>query len=122
VVGGSPISARGRRTTMTWADRPAKPESSGSSAYSTALVVFTLQQANLACTDPQLERAKQWLRSHQNRETGAWLTPSMNKQYPQDSMQIGFMSDAATSFAVLALLDPGRCALSNAAIRIPTIQ
>jgi len=63
-----------------WADRPAKPESSGSSAYSTALVVFTLHQADLACADPQLERAKQWLRSHQNHEAGAWLTPSMNKQ------------------------------------------
>lgn len=92
-----------------WTDRPSKPESTGSSAYGTALVVFTLQQAGTACSDPRLERAKEWLRSHQNPQTGAWSSSSMNKPYPQDSMQIGFMNDAATSFAVLALLDPGAC-------------
>ena len=96
-----------------WADRPSKPESAGSSAYSTALVVFTLQQANLACSDSRLDRAKGWLKSHQNPETGAWFTPSMNKQYPEKAMQTGFMSDAASSFAVLALLDDGKCGTFN---------
>jgi squalene-hopene/tetraprenyl-beta-curcumene cyclase len=103
--GGWPIAALG-----PWTDRPSKPESTGSNAYGTALVVFTLQQAGVACSDAKLERAKAWLRSHQNPQTGAWPSLSMNKQYRQDSLQIGFMDDAATSFAVLALLDRGGCA------------
>jgi squalene-hopene/tetraprenyl-beta-curcumene cyclase len=102
--GGWPIPALG-----PWTERPSKPESIGSNAYGTGLVVFALQQAGAACNDPRLERAKAWLRSRQNPQTGAWPSPSMNKQYPQTSLQIGFMDDAATSFAVLALLDPGGC-------------
>jgi squalene-hopene/tetraprenyl-beta-curcumene cyclase len=102
--GGWPIAALG-----PWSDRPSKPESSGSSAYATALVLFTFQQAGEGCSDPRLQRGKEWLRSRQDQQTGAWLTSSMNKHYPQDSMQVGFMNDAASSFAVLALLDPGAC-------------
>src|SRR5262249_5522113 len=90
-----------------------KPESTGSTAYATALVVFTLEQAGAGCNDPRLARAKEWLRSHQDRQTGAWSSPSMNKPYPQDSLQVGFMNDAATSFAALALLDPGACTLPS---------
>jgi len=102
--GGWPIAALG-----SWTDRQAKPESTGSNAYGTALVSFTLQQAGVACNDPRLERAKGWLKSHQDPQTGAWSAPSMNKQFPKTSIQVGFMDDAATGFAVLALLDPGGC-------------
>jgi squalene-hopene/tetraprenyl-beta-curcumene cyclase len=102
--GGWPIAALG-----PWSERRSRPDSTGSNAYGTALVVFTLQQAGVACRDPRLERAKAWLKSRQNSQTGAWSSPSMNKQYPQASLQVGFMDDAATSFAVLALLDRGEC-------------
>lgn len=33
----------------------------------------------------------------------------MNKMYPAGSMQSKFMDDAATGFAVMALLDRGGC-------------
>ena len=55
----------------------------------------------------RLRRALAWLRSHQDPLTGAWPAPSMNKRYEPGSMPLLFMRDAATSFAVLALLDAG---------------
>jgi len=36
--------------------------------------------------------------------SGAWSAVSMNKEFPAGSQQAKFMSDAATGFAVLALL------------------
>jgi hypothetical protein len=50
-----------------------------------------------------MAKALAWLRGNQNRETGTWPAISMNKVYPSGSMQAGFMQDAATAFAVLAL-------------------
>ena len=41
---------------------------------------------------------------HQDRQFGFWAAVSMNKRYELDSMQIRFTQDAATAFAVLALL------------------
>jgi len=94
-----------------WQARPAKPDTQGaSSAYATALITFALQQAGAGCSDPRSERARKWLKAHQSAETGAWSSPSMNKKFPEGSMQIRFMDDAATGFAVMALLDQGRCA------------
>jgi hypothetical protein len=45
-----------------------------------------------------------WLGARQDAATGAWLSTSMNKQFPADSMMIHFMTDAATAYAALALL------------------
>lgn len=96
-----------------WMKHPAKPVTKGSDAYATALVTFTLQQAGAGCSDPRLDRSRNWLRAHQNPRTGAWSSSSMNKTYPPDSMQAGFMDDAASAFAVLALLDRGACTTHN---------
>ncbi len=49
-------------------------------------------------------KALNWLKAHQDSRDGAWGTSSLNKQYETGSMQIDFMRDAATGFAVLALL------------------
>jgi len=98
-----------------WAERPAKPEPAGSDGYATGLVVFALGQAGVGCKDARLERAREWLRSHQDPDNGAWSLRSMNKQYALGSMQASFMNDAATSYAALALLDPGRCKSSSLA-------
>ena len=86
-------------------DHPDAPPSVGSNAYATAFTAFALERAGMARSDDRLERALAWLRSHQNQQTGAWEAMSMNRKYPADSMEIRFMQDAATGYAVLALLD-----------------
>jgi hypothetical protein len=55
-----------------------------------------------------MARALAWLKSHQDRQTGAWKADSLNKRYPADSMQSLFMQDAATAFASLALIEAGQ--------------
>jgi len=85
-------------------EHPQAPPSTGSNAYATALVAFVLEQAGIPSSDTRLERALAWLRSHQDPQGGYWDAPSMNHVYPPDSMPRLFMRDAATAYAVLALL------------------
>ena len=47
-----------------------------------------------------------WLRAHQDRETGSWAAESMNHPHDRGSIPEFFMRDAATGFATLALLAP----------------
>jgi squalene-hopene/tetraprenyl-beta-curcumene cyclase len=86
-------------------DHPNAPPPQGSNAYATAFTAFVLERAGVAKSDARLEHALAWLRSHQNPETGAWEALSFNKKYEPGSMQIQFMQDAATGYAVMALLD-----------------
>jgi squalene-hopene/tetraprenyl-beta-curcumene cyclase len=86
---------------------PNAPPSEGSNAYATAIAAFTLQQSGVPRSIPAMQRALEWLRTHQDPKTGSWPASSMNKRYEPGSMQVQFMSDAATGFAVLALL-PGQ--------------
>lgn len=83
----------------------APPAISGSSAYPTAFTAMVLLRAGTPASDPKLARALAWLRTHQDREHGYWEGVSMNKQYEPDSLEIGFMRDAATGWASLVLLD-----------------
>ncbi|MGI8741311.1 MAG: hypothetical protein ACR2NN_01840 [Bryobacteraceae bacterium] len=87
-----------------WKKQPAAASATGSNSYPTAFVAFVLEKAGVACTDKRLGRALDWLRSHQDPERGYWSAESMNKVFEPGSMQAGFMRDAATSFAALALL------------------
>jgi len=91
-----------------WMDHPNATPSEGSNSYATGFVAYVLQKAGVPRANPRLVRALAWLKSHQDRESGAWPAMSMNKQYPEGSMQIGFMQDAATSFAALALIEAGQ--------------
>jgi squalene-hopene/tetraprenyl-beta-curcumene cyclase len=97
--GGWPVAALG-----PW---KRASRSSGSDAYATGFVTYILlidhNRAN-----KQLDRALNWLKSHQNREYGFWTSSSMNKDYPADSMMAKFMQDAATGFAAMALLEAER--------------
>jgi squalene-hopene/tetraprenyl-beta-curcumene cyclase len=79
------------------------PAVSGGNAYATALAAFVLERAGARRKDAHVAQALQWLRAHQDRKSGYWDAVSMNKRYEEGSMQQGFMRDAATSFAVLAL-------------------
>jgi squalene-hopene/tetraprenyl-beta-curcumene cyclase len=75
----------------------------GTNAYATALAAFVLGRAE--GSSPKLTKALSWLRSHQDREGGYWSAQSMNHVYPEGSMESKFMTDAATAYAVLALVD-----------------
>jgi hypothetical protein len=77
--------------------------------YATGIVVLVLEETT--ASDQQL-RARagkpialgiQWLKASQDKTTGAWPAWSLNKNRDPDSNTGKFMSDAATSYAVLAL-------------------
>lgn len=90
-----------------WAKHTAAPPENGSNSYATAMTALALEQAGVSGDNPALARALDWLRSHQDPQTGAWPAQSMNKKYPADSMQLHFMQDAATGYASLALIESG---------------
>ena len=83
-----------------WVQHEKAPPVAGSNAYATAFTSAALQRAGVS--DPRLQRALDWLKSHQDPK-GYWDAVSMNKSYPADSMMAGFMRDAATAYAALAL-------------------
>jgi squalene-hopene/tetraprenyl-beta-curcumene cyclase len=91
-----------------WMAHADAPPSSGSNAYATAFTTFALLRGGVTASDPKLAKALTWLQSHQDPSTGAWAAVSMNKRYPEGSMESRFMQDAATAFASLALIDANR--------------
>lgn len=91
-----------------WMAHPDAPPTSGSHAYATAFATYMILRGGVPATDPRLQKALDWLASHQDPKTGAWAATSMNKRYPEGSMESGFMQDAATAFAALALIEAGR--------------
>ena len=87
-----------------WKDHPEAPPQPGSNAYATALVALSVQEYGISREDPRLVKALNWLKSHQNPQDGSWAAASLNKRHKAGSIQTDFMRDAATGFAVLALL------------------
>jgi hypothetical protein len=83
-----------------WAKHENAPPTAGTSAYATAFAAAALQRAGVS--GPKLNRALDWLKTHQDPK-GYWDAVSMNKSYPAASMMSGFMRDAATAYAALAL-------------------
>lgn len=86
-----------------WTAHPDAAASAGSNSYATAFTAYVLEQAGV-----RSPRALEWLRLHQDRQTGAWPAASMNKRYPAGSMEEKFLQDAATAFAALALIEGDR--------------
>jgi squalene-hopene/tetraprenyl-beta-curcumene cyclase len=97
--GGWSIQALG-----PWAKAPRDEVAKDSDPYATALAAYSLRQSGIAKSDARLDRALAWLSAHQDASTGAWPSTSMNKEFPADSMMVHFMTDAATAYAALALL------------------
>lgn len=87
-----------------WRPHPNAPPSQGSNSYATAYAAFILQEAGVGRSHLSMVRALDWLKKHQDGQTGSWAADSLNERYEPDSMQIHFMQDAATAFATLALL------------------
>src|ERR1019366_5877921 len=80
------------------------PRPGGGNAYATAFAAYVIEQAGSDAANPKLARALAWLGAHQDPACGCWQAVSMNEQYEPGSIPSKFMADAATSFAVLALL------------------
>jgi hypothetical protein len=91
-----------------WMAHADAPPSAGSNAYATAFTAVALLRGGVTPSDPKVAKALNWLQSHQDPATGAWAAASMNKRYPEGSMESRFMQDAATAFASLALIEAGR--------------
>jgi len=79
------------------------PLDTASDGYGTGLATLALQAAGVPRTEPRLARGLEWLRRHQDPQTGSWLAASLNKKRPPEADAAKFMSDAATSYAVLSL-------------------
>jgi len=75
----------------------------GSDGYATALATLALQSGGIPPTDAHLRKGLEWLRHHQDQETGQWTATSPNKQRDPKTEPAKFMSDAATAMAVLSL-------------------
>ncbi len=84
-----------------WKQLNKKAESDG---IATGLVVLAMEESGSNLQDPALRRGVEWLEQHQNAD-GKWHASSLNGDVDFDSGVGGFMSDAATGYAVLALED-----------------
>jgi hypothetical protein len=89
-----------------WKRRDDTPLETGSDGYATGIIVLVMEESALG-HDPHVGRGLAWLESNQDRSTGAWRAWSLNKNRDPKSNVGMFMSDAATSYAVLALVRAG---------------
>jgi len=85
-----------------WKHQPDAPPQPGPNAFTTAFAAVAVQKAGIKPDDPRLQKALAWLRAHQDPK-GYWDAASMNKRRPPESIPAGFMRDAATAWAALAL-------------------
>jgi squalene-hopene/tetraprenyl-beta-curcumene cyclase len=88
----------------TWERRDKTPLETRSDGYATGLIILVIKETTAkARTNPHVARGIAWLEANQDKTTGAWPAWSLNKNRDPKSQVGQFMSDAATSYAVLAL-------------------
>ena len=85
----------------TWERVDNTPLETRSDGYATGLAVLVLEENK--AKDTTVKRGIDWLLANQDKTTGAWPAWSLNKNRDPKSNVGQFMSDAATSYAVLAL-------------------
>jgi hypothetical protein len=87
-----------------WERMDSTPLEQRSDGYATELIVLVLKEIGAdSKADPHIARGIAWLKANQDKATGAWPAWSLNKNRDPKSNVGQFMSDAATSYAVLAL-------------------
>ena len=91
-----------------WERRDKTPLEYRPDGYATGLITLVLEesgtpQSPASQTDASIARGRAWLIANQDKTTGAWTAWSLNKNRDLDSPIGKFMSDAATSYAILAL-------------------
>jgi hypothetical protein len=91
-----------------WKRRDNTPLETRPDGYATGLAVLVLEEAASKLipsplTDKPIARGRAWLIANQDKTTGAWPAWSVNKNRDPQLPVSQFMSDAATSYAVLAL-------------------
>ena len=79
-----------------------------SDGYATGLVVYALKVSGSSIDSPSMRRGIAWLLANQDVKQGLWPAYSLNKERDPASDIGRFMSDAATSYSVLALEATGR--------------
>jgi squalene-hopene/tetraprenyl-beta-curcumene cyclase len=87
-----------------WKSHAIYPEREVSDGYATGLVVLALKRAGVAADNPKLHRGIAWLAGRQ--KDGAWPAHYINKKRNPQTDIGKFMRDAATAYAVLALVEP----------------
>ena len=94
----------------TWKRRDDTSMEKRSDGYATGLVVLIFEDIDDGHRIGNANHLSgiRWLESNQDKDTGAWPAWSLNKNRDPESAAGKFMSDAATSFAVLALEDAKR--------------
>jgi hypothetical protein len=85
----------------TWERMDATPLETRPDGYATGLIVLALEENHVK--DDAVTHGIAWLKANQDKTTGAWPAWSLNKNRDPKSNIGQFMSDAATSYAVLAL-------------------
>ena len=90
-----------------WKSHANASDSADGDSYATSIATLALQRIKTNKSDSAIARGLAWLGARQDSATGAWISKSMNKKYPPDSMEAQFMTEAATAYAVMALLDAG---------------
>jgi squalene-hopene/tetraprenyl-beta-curcumene cyclase len=88
-----------------WKRSDSTPLETSSDGYATGLMALALQAGGSQRDEVHVSKAIQWLTGHQDQATGMWTATSLNKQRDPASDIGKFMSDAATSYAVLALTE-----------------
>jgi len=88
-----------------WRRSDSTPLETSSDGYATGLITLALQNGGLQRTDVHVSRALTWLLQHQDSATGMWSASSLNKKRDPETDPGKFMSDAATAYAVLALVE-----------------
>jgi len=88
-----------------WLREDGTPLTGKSDGVATGLISYVFEQAGISPEDASLKRGLEWLKANQNAGDGSWPARSVNKRRNMNSQTARFMSDAATSFAVLALTD-----------------
>jgi hypothetical protein len=90
----------------TWKRRDGTPLETRSDGYATGLAVLVLKESPVTSDKkPHIAQGLAWLEANQDKTTGAWPAWSLNKNRDPKSDAGMFMSDAATSYAVMALED-----------------